>query len=56
MGGRPPGGHGFKLMKGAELNQHITHLMQDESLRDTREGCHYANMQTLLHSLRCAGK
>lgn len=37
MGGRPPGGHDFKLMKGAELNQHRTHLMQDESHRDTRE-------------------
>lgn len=36
-GGRPPGGYDFKLMKGAELNQHITHEMRDESQRDTRE-------------------
>lgn len=36
-GGRPPGGDDFKLMKGAELNQHITREIQDESQRDTRK-------------------
>lgn len=36
-GGRPPGGYDFKLMKGAELNQHVTHEMRDKSQRDTKE-------------------